>query len=525
METRANYALIGLFTLAVLAAAFGFVYWFSGSDSGQRRQPIRVVFSGSVSGLSKGSMVLFNGIRVGEVTDIQLLPEDPRRVVAITEIERATPLRTDTRARLEVNMLSGVAQIALVGGEPGAPGLAPGPGQPLPTIFADRSDFQDIMEMARTLARRADEVLEGVGRIVKDNEGAINRTLQNVEGFSRALGENAPGLNKFLAQMGQAAERIGPLAEKLEVLTTDATELLRTVDRQRVARIVENVEGFTQGLSENRQAVTNTLQDVASLAKRLNETAPKLDTALTDLGNVVKAVDPAKVSRTVDNVERFSAALDAVDAQRVGRVVENLDSFTRALGDNKQNVANILQDTATLTRRLNDTAPKLDMTLTDVGNVARAIDATKLNRTIDNADRFASALGASSEDVQKAISEAASITEKLNRSADRIDGVLKAAENFLGSAAGEEGRGTFDAVREAADSIRDLANNLDKRTADITTGLNRFTGSGAREIEAAAAEARRTLNDVGRTVRSIEKNPSQVIFGGRPSLPEYSGRR
>ena len=442
METRANYALIGLFTLAVMAAAFGFVYWFSGSDSGQRRQPIRVVFSGSVSGLSKGSMVLFNGIRVGEVTDIQLLPEDPRRVVAITEIERATPLRTDTRARLEVNMLSGVAQIALVGGEPGAPGLAPGPGQPLPTIFADRSDFQDIMEMARTLARRADEVLEGVGRIVKDNEGVINRTLQNVEGFSRALGENAPGINKFLAQMGQAAERIGPLAEKLEVLTTDATELLRSVDRQRVARIVENVEGFTQGLSENRQAVTNTLQDVASLAKRLNETAPKLDTALTDLGNVVKAVDPAKVSRTVDNV-----------------------------------------------------------------------------------DRFAQALGRSDANVEKAIADARSLAEKLNKSADRVDGVLKAAENFLGSASGNGGRGMFDDVREAARSIRALADNLDKRTAEISAGINRFTGSGLREYEALAVEGRRAVNDISRAVRSLERNPQQVIFGGQPSLPQYNGRR
>jgi phospholipid/cholesterol/gamma-HCH transport system substrate-binding protein len=165
------------------------------------------------------------------------------------------------------------------------------------------------------------------------------------------------------------------------------------------------------------------------------------------------------------------------------------------------------------------------MALTDVGNVARAIDATKLNRTLDNADRFASALGSSSEDVQKAIREAASITEKLNRSADRVDGVLKAAENFLGSASGEEGKGTFQSVREAADAIRVLATNLDKRTAEVTAGLNRLTGSGAREIEAAASEARRTLTDVGRTVRSIEKNPSQVIFGGRPSLPEYSGRR
>ena len=29
METRANYVLIGLFTLAVIVGAFGFVYWFN----------------------------------------------------------------------------------------------------------------------------------------------------------------------------------------------------------------------------------------------------------------------------------------------------------------------------------------------------------------------------------------------------------------------------------------------------------------------------------------------------------------
>jgi phospholipid/cholesterol/gamma-HCH transport system substrate-binding protein len=525
METRANYALIGLFTLAVIAAAFGFVYWFSGTGSGQRRQPVRIVFSGSVSGLSNGSVVLFNGIRVGEATDIRLLPEDPRRVVAVVEVERSTPVRTDTRARLEVNMLSGVAQIALIGGEPGAPALTPGPGQPLPTIFADRSDFQDVMEMARSLARRADDILERVGRVVGDNEGAINRTIQNAESFSRALADNAPGINNFLAKMGDAADRIGSLAQKLEVLTSDATDLLRAVDRQRVAQVVENVEGFTQTLRDNRQNLTNTMQDVASLAKRLNDAAPKLDTALTDFGTVVKAVDPVRVSRTFENVDQFTAGLKVVDTQRVARIVENVEGFTQTLGDNRQNVANILQDGATLTRRLSDTAPKLDATITDVGNVARSLDPNKLNRTVDNVDRFAASLGASSEDVEKAIREAASITEKLNRSADRIDGVLKAAENFLGSASGEAGKGTFESIRDAAESIRVLATNLDRRTAEITSGINRFTGSGAREIEAAAAEARKTLNDVGRTVRSIERNPSQVIFGGKPSLPEYSGRR
>src|SRR5918998_1234708 len=333
METRANYALIGLFTLAVIAAAFGFVYWFSASDSGQRRQPVRIVFSGSVSGLSKGSVVLFNGIRVGEVTDIQLLPEDPRRVVAITEIDRATPMRTDTRARLEVNMLSGVAQIALVGGEPGAPALTPGPGQPLPTIFADRSDFQDLIESARNIARRADDVLERVGRVVTDNEGSISRTVQNVERFSEALGQNAPGIDRFLEQVGQAAEKVGPLAEKLETLATNLDQVVRSVEPQRVTRIVENVESFTQALGDNREAISNTFRDAASLTSRLNEAAPKLDAALNDLTAITRTIDPAKVGRTVDNVDRVVAS---IDSQRVARIVENTEEFTKALGENRQ---------------------------------------------------------------------------------------------------------------------------------------------------------------------------------------------
>ena len=42
-----------------------------------------------------------NGLRVGEVATISLLPEDPRRVVAIIEVDPMTPMRSDTRARLE----------------------------------------------------------------------------------------------------------------------------------------------------------------------------------------------------------------------------------------------------------------------------------------------------------------------------------------------------------------------------------------------------------------------------------------
>jgi phospholipid/cholesterol/gamma-HCH transport system substrate-binding protein len=161
-----------------------------------------------------------------------------------------------------------------------------------------------------------------------------------------------------------------------------------------------------------------------------------------------------------------------------------------------------------------------------VGNFARAFDPAKVGRSVDNIDRFTQALGNRSADVDKAIGEARSLAEKLNRSADRVDNVLKAAENFLGSAAGKEGESTFGEIREAARSIRVLADNLDKRTAQIASGINRFTGTGLREYEALAADGRRTVNDIGRAVRSLERNPQQLIFGGgQQSIPQYNGRR
>ncbi|ODR96116.1 hypothetical protein AUC69_15180 [Methyloceanibacter superfactus] len=64
METRARYALIGLFMLAIIVASFGFVYWLENKGGFGERETYRVRFESSVSGLLVGSAVLFNGIRV-----------------------------------------------------------------------------------------------------------------------------------------------------------------------------------------------------------------------------------------------------------------------------------------------------------------------------------------------------------------------------------------------------------------------------------------------------------------------------
>jgi phospholipid/cholesterol/gamma-HCH transport system substrate-binding protein len=370
-----------MFTLAIIAAAFAFIYWFSGIGGNTKRTQIRLVFTGTVTGLSRGSNVLFNGLRVGEVSDIRLLADDPQRIYVTADIDRTTPVRTDTRARLEAQGLTGVVAIQLLGGEARAPLLLPTPGQPLPTIFAEKSEFQDLLETARTIAKRVDDVVSKVETLIGSNEASVTSTVRDIAKFSKALGDNADGVDRLMKSVGQAADRIGPLAERL------------------------------------------------------------------------------------DNVSRL------------------------------------------------------------VGDALQALDKDKIATIMSDVQKFTGALGGSSADVAKSLKDVASITEKLNRAADQVEGVLKGAQAFLGSAAGGEGQGALAEVSEAAKSIRRLADNLDRRTGELTSSLNRFAGPGLRDIEALAADGRRTLSDINRTLRSLERNPQQFIFGARPALPEYNGRR
>ena len=437
METRANFALVGLFTLAVIAAAFGFVYWFRAAGSAGDRVPYRLVFSGSVSGLSKGAAVRFNGIRVGEVTGVELVADDPSRVLATIAVDPKTPVKTDTRARLEFQGLTGVASVQLSGNQGSAAALVNPDGKGEPTIFADRSDFQDLMETAQRLAGKIDGIVNRVDKILLDGEAPFNSTLRNIEGFSRALNENSPGISAFIVQMTTTAQRFAALSDRVDRLADGADQILR-----------------------------------------------------------------------------------GVDATSVNRSLANIEAFSKTLADNKTNIDGLLSEAAGLTKRLNESAPKLDSTLADLSRTLKAIDTERLNRTFEGAEKFASALGARAKEIDQAILDASDITRKVNQSADRLDAVMKAAEAFLVDG---QGKSVMAEIGQTAKAIRTLAGNLDKRTAEITVGINRFTGPGMRELEALTSDARKAVNDVGRAVRNLERNPQQLITGGRSGIPEYRG--
>src|ERR1700745_2400497 len=181
METRANYVLVWTCTLAVIAAAFGFVLWFQSLHTTKARSPLRVIFEGPASGLRNGGSVNFNGIRIGEVISVKL--DNPRRVVALAMVENTAPLRKDTLVGLEFQGLTGVAAISLKGGEEAAPPVARDE-DGIPVLTADPNRLQDVTEAIRG-------TLQNINRVVADNQQAVRNSLRNLETFTSSLAHNA----------------------------------------------------------------------------------------------------------------------------------------------------------------------------------------------------------------------------------------------------------------------------------------------------------------------------------------------
>jgi phospholipid/cholesterol/gamma-HCH transport system substrate-binding protein len=239
METKANFVLIGAFTLAVVAAAFGFVFWFQNLGAAAQRIPLRIVFEGAASGLRTGGNVNFNGIKIGEVTSIKL--DDPKRVVVITNVDKSAPIRKDSLVGLEFAGLTGVSSISLKGGSIEAGGV-PVAEDGVPTLTADPNAIQDIGEAVRG-------VLQNVNRLVLENQETLHNSMTNIEAFSKSLAANSARIDSIMAGVD------GLMGEKgeLHAAAKSFRELADNLDKRSAGLIIDG----RRTLADISRAVNN----------------------------------------------------------------------------------------------------------------------------------------------------------------------------------------------------------------------------------------------------------------------------
>lgn len=289
METKANYVLIGAFTLLVSALLLLFALWAAKYSSEKSWQPYAVIFTEPVTGLSEGSVVQYNGIGVGTVQTLRLSPKDPRRVLATLRVQADAPVKTDTRAKMSMSGITGSPFIQLTGGSPGAPLLVDADRRDVPVIETEASALQNIADTANRLVARLDQVLS------EENVARVSNTLANIESMTGAVADQREDLRAIIVSARRSSEQ-------LEATMAKANGVVGDVDRELVAKLPALVSKLDSTLTrldsaalgaqtivtENRSAIRGFTQDGLG---QLGPTLTELRALVRDLRRISDRLD------------------------------------------------------------------------------------------------------------------------------------------------------------------------------------------------------------------------------------------
>jgi phospholipid/cholesterol/gamma-HCH transport system substrate-binding protein len=281
METRAHYVLVGAITLGFFALAMVFSLWLARAQFNREYATYDIIFDGPVRGLQQGGEVRFNGIKVGEITDLALDPADPSKVVARIRVDAVTPVKVSTQAQLEALGLTGVNLIQLTAGNADDPRLTRKPGQRVPTIEAKKGALDDLVAAGKDIAQQANETLASIQLVLTpENVASVTRTVKNLETASAALAANDGALKRSAeaaAALREAAESVRKLADETNSkLSSTLSEANRAATA--VADAAENARTFTASATLAADVAANqTLPDISTAARDLRRVAISLE--------------------------------------------------------------------------------------------------------------------------------------------------------------------------------------------------------------------------------------------------------
>lgn len=307
METRANYVLIGAFTVIAVVVAVVFGLWTNRYATSANWADYEIRFSQAVTGLSTGGVVQYNGITVGTVRELSLAPDDARKVIARIRIQADAPVKQDTVARLQLAGLTGITFIQLTGGSPESPPLRSVGGE-LPLIPAEESALDRLIGASEGITSAANEALVRILELLSDdNARQIRETLANVNAFTSALS----------AERGQVTETLRSVAS-----ASDGAERTLVGAAEAIAELNRTLQTVNDELLVRLPAIS---ADLAATLQQSSAAAARINELLGDNGSVVEALGPSGVGqlgptllelqRLVQDLSRTARRFDRDPAQ------------------------------------------------------------------------------------------------------------------------------------------------------------------------------------------------------------------
>jgi len=292
MERDAHYAAVGIATVALLAALAVFTIWLARLQFNNDYDVYDIVFYGPVRGLSEGGEVHFNGIRVGEVTDLNLDPNKGDQVIARIRVDGTTPVRVSSRAQLEPQGITGLNYIQITAGDANSAILkSQYPDNVIPVIQSQPSPIAELLSGSGTVLAQTVDALNRLNRVLSDdNVRSFSTSLKNVESLTAEL-EARKGM---FEQLEQALAKANSAIGEYEALGAEARRLVETDGRSAIANInsaAEEARGAIATINRTAEGVEGPLTDfTATGLPQLQQSIQGLEDATRSLEGLVDEV-------------------------------------------------------------------------------------------------------------------------------------------------------------------------------------------------------------------------------------------
>ncbi len=219
METDKHYFTVGLYIIGLSLLLAGFAMWLAGSGASDDVR-YRIFFRESVSGLVQGGPVKYRGVDVGRVESITIDPRDPRRIKVDVMLGKTTPVKTDTKASLKLQGITGAVYIELTGGAPSAAWLHEVSSRDVPVIPSEASSIAAVInqlpQVMDKLSRFADQL----------NKLASDESIENLQALFRNTSQISSDVSDIVDSTKQDSKRV---LINMRKATRDINEVTETV--------------------------------------------------------------------------------------------------------------------------------------------------------------------------------------------------------------------------------------------------------------------------------------------------------
>ncbi|KAF0113001.1 MAG: hypothetical protein FD163_950 [Hyphomonadaceae bacterium] len=342
METRANFILIGAFTILSLLVAAVFTVWIANTGFDKNYVSYDVVFQGPVRGLELGGEVKFNGIKVGEISDLSLDKNNPENVIARIKVESSTPVNSGSLAQLEPAGLTGLSYIQILTGDPKTQPANQkiGPllrkkGEDRPRIPTQRSQMDRLLQGGEGVVATTYETLTRVNQVLSDtNIRSFTSIMDNIQRASAQItqqGQLLDRANLAALTVGQAGTEVAKLAQGANAAASTYNEL------------GQNLLVQTRDIS---QRTNNVLDASNTLVRDLNTTARTANTTLASIDGAATALQAASgdFRQAAVSVSGAATSVDVFFAQGTYETLPKLNNAVQNIADVSDSANRFMQD-------------------------------------------------------------------------------------------------------------------------------------------------------------------------------------